>query len=112
MRRVFAILFACQLSLGCFVFEELDASKDLLDNPTFEKTEKKKAPQPGPAKSAGGGKKGPSAQERLAGWWKEARSLNTGEVDESMVSCELGGSTQFMSRSDCLARGSEAGAVR
>ena len=112
MGRLLAILLMTQLCVGCFVFEELDTSADMLDNPTFAKPEKKAAkPTPSPSPSAKPSS-GESVKQQLAGWWNEARSINSGEVDENMVACELGGKTQYMGKTDCLTRGGNAGAVR
>ena len=112
MGRVLAILLACQLCLGCFVFEELDSGMEMMDKPTFAKKEKKAAPKTAARPSGGSSSSGPNVQQRVASWWNEARSVNSGEVDENMVACEIGGKTQFMGKTDCLARGGRADAVR
>lgn len=99
-------------SLGCFVFEELDKSQDLMENPRFgaapapkkEKTRSRAAAR-APTKE----RDAPSAvAARLKSWWEEeARTLSSEKVDEDLVQCELSGRTHFMRRSDCLARGGE-----
>ena len=112
MGRVLAILIVCQLCLGCFVFEELDSGMEMMDKPTFAKKEKKSDPKPAARSTGSPSSSGPSVQQRVASWWNEARSLNSGEVDDNMVACELSGKTQFMGKTDCLARGGKAGKVR
>ena len=37
--------------------------------------------------------------------WTTSRSINSGQVDASIVRCSLDGSTQFMKRDDCITRG-------
>jgi hypothetical protein len=37
--------------------------------------------------------------------WSVSHSINTGQVDPSIVSCRLGGSTHFTRRDECLTRG-------
>ncbi len=43
--------------------------------------------------------------------WSVSRSINTGQVDESIVRCKLGGASQFMRKDDCLTRGGTPGSV-
>jgi len=44
-------------------------------------------------------------QDQQKKWWGEARSLDPQDMDSSIVRCKLGGTSQFMGRDDCLARG-------
>ena len=95
------------LGSGCFVFEEMDAARKLQTAPGKKA---KAEPEAKPNGTATGKKQ--SAKAQLEQWWESARSINTGEVDESMVSCTLRGATQFMRRDECLARGGSASAPR
>lgn len=100
-RAVLLCLLACS-TLGCFVFDELDAGQDMM-----------KKPSPPPAKgapaaaAAASGKPAPPAGPS---WWAKARTLASDEMsDDELVRCELGGSPQFMPRPDCLTRGGTPG---
>ena len=107
--RLIALALVTVLGLGCFVFDELDAAEKLLDSPSFadEKTNKPGAPrQPDPAQQPEAAPaKRFADRPSLGEWWKKTRSLTAGEVSDEVVKCELGGTTQFMRRPDCLARG-------
>lgn len=104
--RLIALALTAILGLGCFVFEELDGAKKLLDNPGFsekQKREEKKSiartePEAAP-------KQEHSNRPSEGEWWKKTRTLTSGELGDGLVRCELGGTTQFMHRPDCLARG-------
>lgn len=37
--------------------------------------------------------------------WTVSRSINTGQVDPSIIRCKLVGTTLFMREDDCLSRG-------
>jgi|GEM_PF-1064681 len=87
---------------GCFVLDELDSGSAFLDN--IGSGSKKKAEVP-IAKKPDAQKARPSE----ADWWKKAHSLSPTKLDASIVQCTLGGSTQFMRRTECEARGGHAG---
>ena len=40
-----------------------------------------------------------------ANWWAKAQTVTSSEMKSDIVSCRLGGTTQFTSRSACRARG-------
>ena len=97
--RLLALAAVLALGSGCFVFDELD----------------KKKPQ---ASGGGGAEEGapeapPTYQQAVSSWFEGARTLSKspGEAEDAdpMVSCRHGGRTFFARRSDCLARGGEAG---
>jgi len=89
-------------SSGCFVLDELDAGQAFLDK-TGSATKKKAET---PVAEAQDGQKPHSSE---AEWWKKARSLSSGNVDASIVRCQLHSASQFMRRSECEARGGHAG---
>jgi hypothetical protein len=87
---------ALAASVGCGeIMNELDAANAMVGNG-----------KPKPEKKAQ-----PEAPEKKGIDWSVSRSINTGEVDESIVSCSLDGATQFMRRDDCLTRGGTPGRV-
>lgn len=75
---------------GCFVFDELDKSEQMIG--------KQPEAVPQPAGAAPGEAKPPN-------WWEKASTLAPGEGDASIVGCRLGGQLQFMREADCLTRG-------
>lgn len=105
--RLLALAFTMILGLGCFVLDELDSAKDLMDNPRFsDKGEKKPdAPRQPQAAPENAPEEDRADRPSVGEWWKKTRSLTSGEVSDEFVSCELGGATQFMRRPNCLARG-------
>lgn len=106
--RLLALALTTILGLGCFVLDELDSAKSLMDNPRFsDKQEKKKADAPEQPQAApeNAPEKDHADRPSLGEWWQKTRSLTSGEVSDEFVSCELGGATQFMRRPNCLARG-------
>jgi hypothetical protein len=104
--RVMILVLITSLGLGCFVFEELDASKALLDKPGFAvEGEKKQKASPSPEPRAEVGKRESKDHKPLGDWWKKARSVTSREAKSELVRCDLRGATQFMRRPDCLARG-------
>ena len=104
--RLVALALTTILGLGCFVFDELDAAKDLMDNPGFsdKQQQPKKKPDP-PEQPQAAPEKRHADRPSVGDWWKKTRSLTSGEISDEFVKCELGGTTQFMRRPNCLARG-------
>lgn len=50
-----------------------------------------------------------AAAAKAKSWWQEkARTLSSGELDESLVRCELRVRSQFMRREECRSRGGHA----
>jgi len=88
---------------GCFVVDEIEKGQEIMKahspNPEPEKA--------GASKSAAAPK---SARERLAEYYAEQRakaSSSSGSSDpaDSIGRCRVGGSTEFLRRSDCKIRG-------
>ena len=104
--RLVALALTTILGLGCFVFEELDAAKDLMDNPGFsDKQQQPKKKPDSPEQPQAAPEKRHADRPSVGDWWKKTRSLTSGEISDEFVKCELGGTTQFMRRPNCLARG-------
>ena len=87
---------------GCFAFEEIDSGMEEMNWTVKEEPEPKRVPR-----AAASGKSDDSAPRRSL--WEGGRSLNPNEMDAEIARCALGGSVQFMTRSDCLARGGRPG---
>lgn len=91
MRAVMTLMLGLALTLGtsgCWL-DEIDKSVEALSGP--KKKPKVEAKENAPATPASG--------------WQSATSLGNELSDESIVSCKLGDSVQFMSRDDCLSKG-------
>jgi len=93
-------------TLGCYVLDELDASKKEVDRYSKHK-QKEEAPK-AEQKAEAGKVDLPAYQDQLKQWWGKSHSLDPQDIDSSIVRCLLGGKTQFMGRDDCLARGGKA----
>jgi hypothetical protein len=112
MKRLAVLLVVCLLGSGCFVFDEIDAGKAIME---------KNSPKPkagGPNAKAGSAKAnaiakakaGTPRQKAGKDWWSTAKSIEpaTDVVPgdpSTPVSCKVHGSTRFMRRGDCLSQG-------
>jgi len=113
-RRVIAL--ACILLLaaplgGCFVLEELDSGRKLMDEHTPKTAEEKEAEaKKGSAPAAApGGKDAVDTYFRGEEEDGTTKTFAPGSMSEGIVACKIGGSTQFMTRENCAARGGLAG---
>jgi len=100
-----AVLLCGPVVTGCTIWDELNASAELMDSMEKDSSKKKKADEEAAAQ-AGNGQTAPRADPLLASkkWWKDAQTLSSKPIDQSIVSCRLqGGRTQFMSRPQCMA---------
>lgn len=109
MRRLVLPLLLALGTSGCFVFDELEKGKEIMDAHTPKKDGAVEAPaEPAAAR-------GKKAEEGVVdgllasaqSWWKDTTEPAPLERDpeDVAVTCELGGGTQFMRKSDCLVRG-------
>lgn len=97
MARVLVLLLACVFASGCFAFDEIDKGNKILDQNFSKPAEKAPAPNPNE----------PAAQSG-AGWWANAKALDgrpVGEGEHAVVSCQVGKTTKFMRKGDCLSQG-------
>jgi hypothetical protein len=122
MKRLLLLLLACALSTGCFVFDEIDNGKAIME---------KNAPKPPPdgnakagakagaragakaggkATAAATAKAGQPGQKTGKDWWATAKSIEPAAESDpgdpnSLASCQVHGATRFMRRGDCLSQG-------
>ncbi|HEY8120766.1 MAG TPA: hypothetical protein VII78_05565 [Myxococcota bacterium] len=92
--------FACVLLLtapltGCWVLDEIDRGQQLMEEHSPKEDEKPE-------------EKTVAATPQRKGSGK-TRTFTPGQVSEGIVGCKLGGSTQFMTRENCAARGGRTG---
>ena len=95
MVRAIVLLVACVFASGCFVFDELDSGKKIMD-------------QNSPAKPAAAPAQKPAAPQAGANWWANAKALSGPPADDGknpVVVCTVGKSTGFMHKLDCQSQG-------
>lgn len=107
----FAVVLALSSTTGCMVLDELDtaAAKMPTTNKKKEEDAKKASGKPG---SGAAGQIATSKAAVLAAsreWWKQAKTINTGDAPEGIVSCRLPEGTKFMSKDDCVVQGGKPG---
>lgn len=83
-------------SLGCSIMDELDNANDKMDEFAGTQAEEEAVEKASPRDIANE-------------WWKTAKSLDKKKLSPSIVSCRIGGSTQFMARDACMNRGGNPG---
>jgi hypothetical protein len=101
MRTAVALALGLLLAAapGCYVVEEIDAGMKKWEH----NSPKQKKPEAPPAGELA---RSPSdAKAARDAWWQKARTIDSGDLSPDIVSCEIGGSTQFMRESDCAFRG-------
>jgi len=103
------VLLSAPLS-GCWVIDELDNGKKLMDDHSPKQPEEMQADakNPGAAASAPGGKDAVDTYFRGEEEDGTTRTFAPGSVSEGIVACKLGGGVQFMTRENCAARGGQA----
>lgn len=110
MRRAALIAALLLVAPGCFVFDELDAGREIMEKHSPKnKVEKKEEESPKAAASArGGDDEGLVAQ--LRGWLVDRTAKTTPDrpqydPDDVPVRCRIGAGTHFVRKSDCQIRG-------
>lgn len=108
--RSLALVAILALGPGCFVLDELDSGMELMKetSPSARKAAAAKAAaEEEEARAPTRKKEGP--QIDVAAWWKKARTPSSGPKDPEtaieVVSCRIGGSVRFMSKTDCQIQG-------
>lgn len=89
LRNGFLLLGLAVATAGCFL-DEIDKASEWQN----KKPEPKEAPAPQTQTAA-----------PKTNWWASAKSLGSEESKADIVNCDVGNSTQFTNREDCLARG-------
>jgi hypothetical protein len=105
MSRILSIslLLSLFLSTGCMILDELDAANAKMKS--MSKTQEKAEDKSSESVASKALKTKNELLQQSKQWWNEATSLSPTAVDSSIVSCRIQGSTQFMSKDDCLVRG-------
>ena len=83
---------------GCWVLDELDEGSKKMERYSPSKPAAEAEEEALPAH------KGPRVGEYFANQ-KNTRTFTKGQVSGEIVSCKVGGSTQFMKQSECVNRG-------
>lgn len=101
---ILALALAAPLALGCSIADELDAAHKEMER--YDNSEAKKAKEKKEAAAAQ--KKKKKAKPDLLSGWRDKTSLGNEYEDDAIVTCQLDGRSQFMSRNDCLSQGGQA----
>ncbi len=83
--------FFLATAIGCSVLDEIDDAHAMIGIGKEKKSEKQQA----------------NAEEAVKKGvdWTVSHSINTGQVDPSIINCKLGGATKFMRKDDCISQG-------
>jgi len=114
MKRI-AILLAPLALSGCFVFDEIQKGREIMDSHSPKVTAQQQQPEPDAA-AAGGDAPGLVAEmsARVGAWWKNALEEEPipRDPNDGIVACEVEGSVSFTRESDCRLRGGRVGKKR
>jgi len=109
MRSAALIAALLLVAPGCFVLDELDAGREIMEKHSpKKKVEKQEEPPKAAASARGGDDEGVVA--RLRGWLAERTAETSPDrpqygPDDGAVRCRIGGNTHFVRKSDCQLRG-------
>jgi hypothetical protein len=98
--QVIALALCLSFSSGCTVLEEVDKANAMMGIGEKSKDEPTETEI---ASAVTAGKN--QMLEQSKQWWDQATSLAPATIDSSIVNCRVRGTTQFMSKNDCLTRG-------
>lgn len=113
MLRLLLSLMIALSCTGCFVFDELQAGREIMDAHTPNRADAKDKDAPA---TASGGAKATDEPGQFAAlldsakaWWDDASEPAPVErdPDDSVVNCKVGDRTQFTRKSDCQVRGGQ-----
>ena len=106
MRRVlvFVLILALATSSGCMVLDEVDAAAAKMPG-TKKADAKDDASDQEVSVTSAAARTKQALLEESKRWWDQATSLAPGDVESSIVRCQVRGEMQFMSKDDCLSRG-------
>lgn len=110
MRSAALLLSLLLLAPGCFVLDELDAGREIMEQHS-PKTAREQEAAPKQATSSKGGKQNEEGLVgRVQGWLAQRkaeaeRAKPTVHPEDVPVRCEIGGSMHFLRKFDCQLRG-------
>lgn len=111
MRRTVLLIAVVLFSTGCFVFDELDKGRAIMEQHSPKnKAEREKPPAPVRSATRPAAKKDEGLLASVQGWLSDHKpaatpSGPTRDPDDVPVSCRYGNRTHFLRKSDCLLRG-------
>ena len=123
MLRLIAILSSALWLSGCFIAEEIRQGDALIEQHSVGWREKKKGMEQAEAETAKAEAEaqsqkaqnsGPGVPDKLADWWQETVEEEPVKAnrDDKLVSCVVGGKTQFVRESDCKVRRGRASQLK
>ena len=106
MRRVLILCAVAWLCQGCFVFDEIDAGMELMEQHSPKKNEPK---EPTRIAASSAAEEEPGFVERLREWYDARREAPPPErdPDDGVVRCNMRGVSKFMRKSECLLQGGD-----
>jgi len=110
MRWILVVALLASLCQGCFVFDELDKGQQIMDQHSpraREKAAKREEAAAAPRSARAGAKQEEGTLEGLKKWWKKKRepAPPKRDPDDGVVRCQIGKTTHFTRKSDCMLRG-------
>jgi hypothetical protein len=110
MRSAAFLLALLLLAPGCFVFDELEAGRKIMEQHSPKTAEQREAASKKVASSTGGKQDEEGMLERVQGWLAQRkadaeRAKPTVHSEDVPVRCEIRGRMQFLRKFDCQLRG-------
>ena len=110
MRSAASLLALLLLAPGCFVLDELDAGRKIMEQHTPKTAKQREAATKKVASSTGSKQDEEGLVDRVQGWLAQRkaeaeRAKPTVHSEDVPVRCEIRGSMQFLRKFDCQLRG-------
>jgi len=110
MRWILLVALLASLCQGCFVLEEIDKGQELMDQHSpraREQAAEREEADAAPRSARAGAKQEEGILDGLKKWWKKKRepAPPKRDPDDGVVRCQIGRTTQFLRKSDCMLRG-------
>lgn len=110
MRWILVVALLASLCQGCFVLDEIDKGQRLMEQHSpraREQAAKREEAAAAPRSARAGAKQEEGTLEGLKKWWKKKRepAPPKRDPDDGAVRCQIGRTTHFTRKSDCMLRG-------
>jgi hypothetical protein len=110
MRNAALLLALLLIAPGCFVLDELDAGRKIMEQHSPKTAEEREARSKKVSSSTGGNQDDEGLVARVQGWLAQRkadaeRAKPSVHPDDVPVRCEIRGSMQFLRKFDCQLRG-------
>ena len=110
MHRILAVIVAAWACQGCFVFDEIDAGMEIMEQHSPKRGKVSTPTESKQGSRASKQKEEPGLVARLQKSWEDWTKPKPPQRDPSdvVVRCEIAGSVHFTRKSDCRIRGGTA----